>query len=205
MLRSLFFKNILLGLVALLGVYVALTGDISFSGPRYRALTYMEIVVEQAEEAGATLASLEIPSIPLIVPASSTVVLDGNGESDNNPAVSRPENIAGSTSVPASQPGTQDISQDAPKKRYFAQLASVSDNDEVRAELARLERRHASLLGEYDLNLQRADLGARGVFHRLLVGPFQERSDAARFCGKLLEANRDCLVLKTNADLVRPL
>ena len=204
MLRSLFFKNILLGLVTLLGVYVVLTGDVSFSGPRYRALTYMEIVAEQAGEAGAKLGSLEIPSIPLVVPAAS-VVFGGNGGRDEDATVIRPEYIAGSASVGASHSGTKDILPEGQNTRYFAQLASISDNEEVRAELARLQRLHASFLGEYDLNLQRANLGARGIFHRLLVGPFPERSDAAQFCGKLLEANRDCLVLKTNTDLVRPL
>lgn len=43
--------------------------------------------------------------------------------------------------------------------------------------------------------VQRADLGAKGVFYRLRVGAFGERPDAVSFCDELKERGKACIVV----------
>ena len=44
-------------------------------------------------------------------------------------------------------------------------------------------------------HIQRADLGAKGVFYRLRVGAFDERSEATAFCTTLKSAGENCIVV----------
>ncbi|KDA00819.1 SPOR domain-containing protein [Hyphomonas oceanitis] len=44
-------------------------------------------------------------------------------------------------------------------------------------------------------HIQRADLGAKGVFYRLRVGTFAERSEASAFCDALKASGENCIVV----------
>ena len=43
--------------------------------------------------------------------------------------------------------------------------------------------------------VQRADLGAKGVFYRLRVGAFEARADATEFCNALKATDQTCIVV----------
>jgi cell division protein FtsN len=43
-------------------------------------------------------------------------------------------------------------------------------------------------------DIQKADLGAKGIWYRLRVGPFADRAAAASACEKLKAAGGNCLV-----------
>ncbi len=44
-------------------------------------------------------------------------------------------------------------------------------------------------------HIQKADLGAKGVFYRLRIGAFEERSEAAAFCEALKASGSPCIVV----------
>jgi hypothetical protein len=46
-----------------------------------------------------------------------------------------------------------------------------------------------------NLDIQRADLGAKGVFYRLRVGTFPDRDAAKEFCADVKAAGKDCMVV----------
>lgn len=46
-----------------------------------------------------------------------------------------------------------------------------------------------------NLDIQRADLGAKGVFYRLRIGAFADRATAKGFCADVKAAGRDCMVV----------
>ena len=54
--------------------------------------------------------------------------------------------------------------------------------------------RYGSALGNYKTSVQRADLGDRGVFYRVGVGPMATQQDASALCGRLKSAGLDCFV-----------
>ncbi len=79
---------------------------------------------------------------------------------------------------------------------YFVQLASVKSDDGARKEWARLRKGHAELLGDLKLDVQRADLGDRGIFYRIRTGPFPNRATARDMCAQIKAAKLGCLVVR---------
>ncbi len=79
--------------------------------------------------------------------------------------------------------------------RYVVQLASYSSAAEAQQEFARLQSRHGTILANYQSLIEEADLGSRGIYHRLLVGPMEQRASASQLCNSLISAGeRDCFV-----------
>jgi hypothetical protein len=58
-----------------------------------------------------------------------------------------------------------------------------------------LQSRYAQVLGRYEPNVQRADLGDRGTYYRVRVGPFAG-DGASRVCAALKAAGGDCIIVK---------
>ncbi len=79
---------------------------------------------------------------------------------------------------------------------YFVQLASVRSDEGARQEWARLQKAHAELLGDLKLDVQRADLGDRGIFYRIRTGPFPNRATAQDMCWQIKAAKLGCLVVR---------
>ncbi len=78
---------------------------------------------------------------------------------------------------------------------YLIQIAAFRSEAEAVAEYERLSNRHASLLRGYGPIIQRADLGSRGIYYRLRVGPIDGKQRASGLCDSLLAAGEtDCLV-----------
>ncbi len=58
----------------------------------------------------------------------------------------------------------------------------------------RFKARYADIAGELSDDVQRADLGARGIWYRLRVGPFKDRPSAISACQKLKTQGATCIV-----------
>ena len=79
---------------------------------------------------------------------------------------------------------------------YFVQLASVKSDHSARKEWLRLRKGHAGLFGDLALDVQRADLGGRGIFYRIRIGPFPNRATAQDMCAQIKAAKLACLVVR---------
>ena len=56
------------------------------------------------------------------------------------------------------------------------------------------QSRYGAVAGGLSPDIQKADLGARGVWYRLRVGPFADRATAAATCERLKAAGGNCLI-----------
>ncbi len=85
-----------------------------------------------------------------------------------------------------------------PAGAFAVQLASLASEAEASQIGAILKSKYAELLGQFDLLVRRADLGAeKGVWYRVLAGPFAARDAATQLCTRLRAAPKpaDCLVV----------
>jgi cell division septation protein DedD len=85
-----------------------------------------------------------------------------------------------------------------PAGRFVVQLASLASEAEASQIGAVIKSKHPDLLGTFDLLVRRADLGAeKGVWYRVLAGPFAARAAADQLCTRLRAAPTpaDCLVI----------
>ena len=75
------------------------------------------------------------------------------------------------------------------------QLASVPDPNDATGEWKRLQHKYATTLGDLALTVETADLGAKGIFHRVQAGPFADKASAKAKCAELKAAGAACLVV----------
>lgn len=79
---------------------------------------------------------------------------------------------------------------------YQVQMASLRDEKSVEREWARLKKAHPDLLGTLDLAIERADLGAKGVYYRLRAGRLADRLAAETLCRALKTRKVACIPVK---------
>jgi hypothetical protein len=77
---------------------------------------------------------------------------------------------------------------------YLVQVSSQRNEADAQASFRALQNRFPSVLGSRSLLVKRADLGAKGVYYRAMVGPFGSSDEASRFCGSLKSAGGQCVV-----------
>ena len=92
-------------------------------------------------------------------------------------------------------PTAQPAAQSGGDGEYMVQIAAFRTEPEAQAEFRRLQGKHSGLLESYGPAIQKADLGSRGIYYRLRVGPIASKQDASSLCNSLIEAGeKDCLV-----------
>ena len=77
---------------------------------------------------------------------------------------------------------------------YLVQVTAGQDQSEALRAFGQLQRRFPSLLGGYLPNVQKVDLGHKGIWYRVRVGPLGRRTAAITFCEQLKAAGGDCLI-----------
>jgi hypothetical protein len=79
--------------------------------------------------------------------------------------------------------------------KYVVQVGSKKNQTEALASFADMQQKYPSLLGSYRPMVQKADLGAKGVWYRLRIGPIADKTAAAKLCSQLKSQGLpDCLV-----------
>jgi cell division protein FtsN len=80
--------------------------------------------------------------------------------------------------------------------KFVVQIAAFRSEDQALAAWARLSGKLASATAGLKADVQRADLGERGVYYRLRAASFVDRPTAATFCDQLKKSGQDCLVVR---------
>lgn len=79
---------------------------------------------------------------------------------------------------------------------YLVQLSAVRTEQAAKSEWARMVKKYADVLGALEPVIQRADLGARGIFYRVRGGWFTSRAEAKAICDELARRNVGCIIAK---------
>ncbi len=77
---------------------------------------------------------------------------------------------------------------------YVAQLAALQSESGVDPAWRRYASRAPDLFAQARLDVERADLGQRGVYYRIRAGYFVDRANATRFCERIRQMGQDCIV-----------
>ena len=79
--------------------------------------------------------------------------------------------------------------------RYVAQLAALQSEAAMEPVVAAFRRRaRRNLFAARSMDVQRADLGPRGIYYRVRAGYFADRADATLFCERIRQMGQDCIV-----------
>ena len=74
------------------------------------------------------------------------------------------------------------------------QIGAFRSNGDAVAQWNRVQARIGDFLDDKTYHVEEADLGERGVYHRLRIGPFVSKDAASSFCAELKTRGQDCLV-----------
>ena len=96
---------------------------------------------------------------------------------------------------PTSTPSTQ-AADTAESGVYVAQIAAYRSLSDAEAGWLSFVSRYPELAIGRAPDVQRADLGERGVFHRLRIAGFGSREEAAAYCDVLQDRGQACLVTR---------
>jgi cell division septation protein DedD len=117
------------------------------------------------------------------------------------PPAAAPAPAADPAPVAAIPPKPQVAAADAapaPAKpsQYVVQVGSKQNQTEALATFADMQQKYPTLLAAYRPMVQKADLGAKGVWYRLRIGPIVDKSAASKLCSQLKsQGHPDCLVM----------
>src|SRR5262249_61831579 len=75
----------------------------------------------------------------------------------------------------------------------LVQISAQKSEEAAKSTYHDLQAKFPTILGSLDPNIQRADLGEKGIYYRVRVGPFTS-ADAQRICGDLKAAGGSCIL-----------
>jgi hypothetical protein len=129
--------------------------------------------------APAKVAALTSGAAPPVSPA---------GAAENQPPDAK-EAAPGQAAPVATEPGA------APENRFVVQLSSQRSEAAAQTTSRTLQTKYPDVFGGRQPYIRRSDLGDRGVYYRVLMGPFSI-GEAKELCGNLKKSSADCVVQK---------
>jgi hypothetical protein len=88
--------------------------------------------------------------------------------------------------APAATPGAEE--------GWIVQVSSQRTREEAESSWNAMRERYVSVLGSLQPSIQQANLGEKGIFHRVRVGPWPTRAEAVEVCEALKAAGGSCFV-----------
>ena len=77
---------------------------------------------------------------------------------------------------------------------YVVQVSARRTKADAEASFRSLQSKFPRQLGGRTATIERADLGAKGIYHRAMVGPFASAGAADQFCSSLKAAGGQCTI-----------
>ncbi|MCR9270122.1 MAG: SPOR domain-containing protein [Henriciella sp.] len=148
----------------------------------------------------------QVPPVEDSEETPSIIFAEADSVVDAEDAPRPPIQIAVATPQPVTEPtlpavselsgvSPEAVSRFADNGAYQVQLSALRSEEAARSAWNRLQNTAPDLFMGANLDIQRADLGAKGVFYRLRVGSFADRDAAKGFCTDVKAAGKDCMVV----------
>jgi cell division septation protein DedD len=113
------------------------------------------------------------------VSSGETEFASANETSDAEPPSSR--------AVPPAQPG-------GAERPEYLQIGAFPTRELARKAFQRFRELHGDLAMDLSPDIKKADLGEKGVWYRLRIGPFAGKAAAAQSCEKMKKEGVTCLI-----------
>jgi hypothetical protein len=158
-------------------------------------------VTIRADQAGAADASARTAARGAAPRASAPdgnaplALVPGGGDAAAS-APPRSRRSASSAAVASATTASTAPSETSSAAGYAVQVSSQHSETEAQSSFQALRAKYPDVLGKREPIIRRADLGAKGIYYRALVGPFASADEAAAMCSSLKAAGGNCIVQK---------
>jgi hypothetical protein len=79
---------------------------------------------------------------------------------------------------------------------YRVQIGALRSEEDAQKTIAQAKRNGGELLSRLSFDVKRADLGEKGVYYRVQVGPLADAGAASSLCDKLKDRKVGCMVVR---------
>lgn len=173
----------------------------STSGPTYLGPNAAVAPDEDAEEEPVT-APAPAPA-PAPVHAAPAPAPAPAAKPAPKAAASKPVQVAAATPLPT-PPVNKPVAKVEPTKKsapaasgnFQVQILAARSAEDASAAWKKIQAKNGDVLGGMSSSVARADLGDRGVFYRLRVGPIASEAKAQSLCSALASRNVSCLIIR---------
>ncbi|MCT8974026.1 SPOR domain-containing protein [Microbaculum marinisediminis] len=183
------------------------TTGVPIPEPRPADLASSQPAAGQAAPAPAPSAARNQPGTSFVPPAAPAPAQPQSGQPlQLNPNVVATLPTGQQNTAPAPAPTQTTTTAAAPTQpaeaqtttfppgSYVVQVAASRSEQDARGTAASISQRYSGQLSGYSPAVERADLGDRGIYYRVGVGPMRSQGDANALCSKLKSAGLDCFV-----------
>ena len=165
--------------------------------------TEVEEAVEQVVETAVAL--VEKPEVPAQQPQELLDAVTPEPEPAPEP-IPEPEPTPEPEPVPTPEPEPAPIFEPEPEPEpaaapiaagsgFMVQVGATKNETAAQEGLARLAKQQAKILAALGTAVVRADLGDKGIWYRMRVGPLATRAEADDVCGQLKVVDVGCYVV----------
>ncbi|WP_439925630.1 SPOR domain-containing protein [Nitrobacter sp. JJSN] len=160
------------------------------AGDEPRRVRTLTVRGDQADLAAATAARPEAQAAPHATRHAPPVTAapGANAPLPLSPQASAEPRTRTASTNPAQAPAAVNTGG------YVVQVSSQRNEADAQASFRALQGKFPSVLGSRAPLIKRADLGAKGVYYRAMVGPFGSSEEASHFCGNLKSAGGQCVI-----------
>ena len=139
------------------------------------------------------------PSAPAPAPAPSgnqplSIAPDSQGDVAPPAPAPTPSRSRAHASTANAAPAGGPAAETSSSGGYAVQVSSQRSEAEAHEAFQALRAKFPNQLGGREPIVRRADLGAKGIYYRAMVGPFASMEEAAGMCSNLKAAGGTCLV-----------
>tara|TARA_R110002074_G_scaffold45451_3_gene117561 strand:- start:1813 stop:2697 length:885 start_codon:yes stop_codon:yes gene_type:complete len=196
----------ILGLIIVGGIFLAVSGNQPDSvAPVATDIAAQAPEAEMAPATGDVAPLAEPETVPETLSAEAETVAEAEA-----PVTPAPEAVAEAPAAEIEIPVVEvpvapvkAAEAPAPAKvtaqsggAYVVQLLALQDRAAAQAAWGKIAKKHSGILGAHALDIEEADLGAKGTWYRVRAAGFSSKSAAASACASLKAAKQDCIVKK---------
>jgi len=153
---------------------------------------YSDPVPPDAEAETSTLAAPTETAPPMVAEVPPPAVRPGQTIDPATPAPVQPAPVAQPPAPVAQNPAPATQAAQAPSGSALIQVASFPSRALAEDAFTKFKARFGSVVGNVSPNIQEADLGEKGIWYRLRVGPFIDKEAAAATCESLKAQGGSC-------------
>ena len=148
-------------------------------------------IAAEAEDAAADMSD-EVNDRLASLQAEDAAALDNNPPAEARDTAPPTVSVATPSIAPA--PKSTPSAGGAKSGTHVVQAGAFRSNDEAMGQWGRMQTKLGDYLNGKSPDVEVADLGDRGVYYRLRVGPFASADAAKTYCAGLKERGQDCLI-----------
>ncbi len=120
---------------------------------------------------------------------------------DKAPPLPKAKPVAAVAAVPSQTvaPSRAVVPSQANDSGFIVHLSSMRSQSSAHRQWEELQRTYPRYLRKLKISVQKVDLGERGVFYRVLAGPFPDKRTAQQVCSGLMAQKQYCTIIARRA------